>query len=174
MMQQDLLRIASPGDKPSVRRAGLDPQTLAQARAILDDVERDGEAAVRAHAERLGDMEHAGRLFYGKDDLARARANLRPEFRDLLERVAERIRAFAAAQRACLKDLAIDIPGGQAGHSFIPVDAAGCYAPGGRYPLPSSVLMTVVTARAASVPTVWAASPRPTDMTLAAAAIAGR
>jgi histidinol dehydrogenase len=51
--------------------------------------------------------------------------------------------------------------------------AAGCYAPGGRYPLPSSVLMTVVTARAAGCPTVVLASPKPAPITLAAAHVAG-
>lgn len=50
--------------------------------------------------------------------------------------------------------------------------AAGCYAPGGRYPLPSSVLMTVVTARAAGCPYVVLASPRPAPITLAAAHVA--
>ncbi len=51
--------------------------------------------------------------------------------------------------------------------------AAGCYAPGGRYPLPSSVLMTVVTARSAGCPYVVLASPRPAPITLAAAHVAG-
>ena len=50
--------------------------------------------------------------------------------------------------------------------------AAGCYAPGGRYPLPSSVIMTVVTARAAGCPYVILASPRPASITLAAAHVA--
>ena len=50
---------------------------------------------------------------------------------------------------------------------------AGCYAPGGRYPLPSSVLMTVIPARVAGCETVVVASPRPTDETLAAAYVAG-
>ncbi|GMF30689.1 unnamed protein product [Phytophthora fragariaefolia] len=54
-----------------------------------------------------------------------------------------------------------------------PMHAAGCYAPGGRYPLPSSVLMTAVTARVAGVQTVVVASPRPAPATLAAAYLAG-
>jgi phosphoribosyl-ATP pyrophosphohydrolase/phosphoribosyl-AMP cyclohydrolase/histidinol dehydrogenase len=65
------------------------------------------------------------------------------------------------------------IPGGEAGHTCLPVCSVGCYAPGGRFPLPSSVLMTAITARAAGVPLVWVASPRPTAATLAAAAVAG-
>ena len=55
----------------------------------------------------------------------------------------------------------------------MPVARAGCYAPGGRHPLPSSVLMSVIPARVAGVPGVQVASPRPDDVTLAAAALAG-
>ena len=71
--------------------------------------------------------------------------------RALLQRVAGRIRAFAASQRAALTDVDVAIVGGRAGHSVAPMEVAGCYAPGGRYPLPSSVLMTAVTARVAGV-----------------------
>src|SRR3989449_9089929 len=53
------------------------------------------------------------------------------------------------------------------------MERAGCYAPGGRYPLPSSVLMTAVTARVAGVRDIWVASPKPHALSLAAAAIAG-
>lgn len=53
------------------------------------------------------------------------------------------------------------------------VSVAGCYAPGGRYPLPSSVLMTAVTAKAAGVENVFVASPRPNPITVAAAYVAG-
>jgi phosphoribosyl-ATP pyrophosphohydrolase/phosphoribosyl-AMP cyclohydrolase/histidinol dehydrogenase len=67
----------------------------------------------------------------------------------------------------------IPVPGGTAGHWIAPLERAGCYAPGGRYPLPSSVLMTAVTARTAGVKEIWVASPKPGAMTLAAAAIAG-
>ncbi len=96
-----------------------------------------------------------------------------PRRRGVLERTAARIRAFADAQRASIRDLDIAIPGGRAGHTLAPVRAAGCYAPGGRYPLPSTVLMTAITARAAGVERVWVASPRPGAEVLAAAAIAG-
>jgi len=93
--------------------------------------------------------------------------------RGVLERVAGRIRSFAQAQRQSLMDVDIEVSGGRAGHRWIPVSSAGAYAPGGRYPLPSSVLMTVIPARVAGVESVWVASPRPTPVTLAAAAIAG-
>jgi phosphoribosyl-ATP pyrophosphohydrolase/phosphoribosyl-AMP cyclohydrolase/histidinol dehydrogenase len=122
---------------------------------------------------KLGDIQ-AG------DPFTRSRAELEAAFKSLpldeqalLERTAARIKAFAEAQRAALTEVEVDIPGGRAGHTVAPVDAAGCYAPGGRYPLPSSVLMTAVTARAAGVKCVWVASPRPSAVTLGAAYVAG-
>jgi len=63
--------------------------------------------------------------------------------------------------------------GGVAGHSVAAMKVAGCYAPGGRYPLPSSVIMGAVPARVAGCELVIASSPHPSDVTLAAAFIAG-
>src|SRR5207245_679723 len=76
-------------------------------------------------------------------------------------------------QYRALCPVAVSVPGGVAEHQIAPVERAGCYAPGGRYPLPSSVLMTAVTARVAGVRDVWVASPKPQALSLAAAAIAG-
>jgi len=171
-----LLRVVQPHEI-TPRRAGcggaVDAATLAAAASILDDIKRSGDAAALAHALRLGDLREGDPHLYTPADLQSARDRLPLRERQVLERAAERIRAFALAQRGCLIDLTRPVPGGEAGHMCIPVRSAGCYAPGGRFPLPSSVLMTVVTARAAGVETVWVASPRPTDATLAAAAIAG-
>ena len=82
--------------------------------------------------------------------------------------------AFAQAQRAALRDIDVAVPGGRAGHSFIPVARAGCYAPGGRFPLPSSAIMTACAAKAAGVGSIWCAGPRPARATLAAAALSRR
>lgn len=157
---------------PADRRQALDDQALADAHDILNDIRANGETSVRHHAERLGDLEPGAPLLLSRGDLQAALERVSPQNRQLLERTAARIRTFAEAQRSCLTDLAIPISGGQAGHTCIPVERAGCYAPGGRFPLPSSVLMTGITARAAGVRNVWVASPRPTDITLAAAAVA--
>ena len=153
-------------------RQAVDPETLAKAALIVGQVRTQGVKALRLHAERLGDLVPGAPLVVPRDVLERALAELPMEQRDLLLRTAGRIREFAEAQRSCLRELVVDIPGGQAGHSLAAVASAGCYAPGGRFPLPSSVLMTAVTARAAGVAEVWVASPRPTAITLAAAAVA--
>lgn len=155
------------------RISPLDPETLDAAARMLADIDQRGNSAAIEHAQRLGDLRDGEQVLYGPDDLKAALTRLSQSDQDLLRRTAERIRAFAVAQRACLRDLDIPIGGGSAGHTCIPVDSVGCYAPGGRYPLPSSVLMTAVTARTAGVERVWVASPRPTDVTLAAAALAG-
>lgn len=149
----------------------VDNTTLQQARGIVDDVRARGEIAVREHAERLGDVKPGGALVLGPEVAQAALDALAPEERGVLERTANRISAFAQAQRAALDDLDIAVPGGRAGIRYTPVDRAGCYAPGGRYPLPSSVLMTALTAQAAGVSEVWLASPRPAPATLAAAAL---
>ena len=167
------LRRLTAGGLPDPRRDAVDADTLSAAGAIVADVRRDGAAAVRRHAERLGDLGAGAPMIIERAALDAARDALPTSDRELLQRTAGRVRTFAAAQRAALTEVDVPVPGGRAGHSVAPVERAGCYAPGGRYPLPSSVLMTVVTARAAGVDCVWVASPRPHAITLAAASIAG-
>ncbi|MFK7961076.1 MAG: histidinol dehydrogenase [Phycisphaerales bacterium] len=154
-------------------RQPVDAVTLNAAREIVDDVQRRGMNAVVEHAVRLGDRQPGEPLIIERAGLEDAARALPSETRSLLERTAGRIRRFAEAQVAAIRPVDVPIPGGAAGHRVAPVDGAGCYAPGGRFPLPSSMLMTVCTARAAGVTQVWAASPRPAPITLAAAAIAG-
>lgn len=153
--------------------SGVDEATLAAAGQIVADVRARGEAGLRHHAERLGDVAEGAPLILRGEALAAAKSAVSSEVLGVLERTAARIETFAARQRAALEELTVAVPGGTLGHEVAPVSRAGCYAPGGRYPLPSSVLMTAVTARAAGVEEVWVASPRPTPVTLAAAAVAG-
>jgi phosphoribosyl-ATP pyrophosphohydrolase/phosphoribosyl-AMP cyclohydrolase/histidinol dehydrogenase len=162
-----------PADVLHLDREPVDAATLAQTEEIVETVRAEGERALRSYAERFGDRTPGDPLVVERGELEEARDGLTSDVRELLERTASRIEAFAEAQQACFTDLHAAIPGGRAGHHIRPVDRAGCYAPGGRFPLPSSVLMTAVTARVAGVSEVWVASPKPDDVTLAAAAIAG-
>ena len=152
-----MLRRVLPSAVEAAHLSPVDPPTLEAARLILEDVRQGGEASLRAQALRLGDLAPEAPLILRRDDLAAAARVLPAEDLALLQRVAARIRAFADAQRAACVDLDVAVPGGRAGHNLAPVDRAGCYAPGGRYPLPSSVLMTAVTARAAGVSVVGVA-----------------
>jgi histidinol dehydrogenase len=168
-----LLRRVALRDLTAAARPRLDPGLLAAASAIVDDVRAGGERALRAHAERLGDLDPGAPLVHDRDALARAFAAEPVATRALLVRTAQRIRRFARAQRKALRPMTMPVPGGRAGHTIEPVERSGCYAPGGRFPLPSSALMTAVTARAAGVGEVWIASPRPARIVLAAAHVAG-
>ncbi len=168
-----MLRRVTLDTLPTDTREAVDRDTLAAATAIVDDVAARGEIALRHHAARLGDLAPGAPLVVERPALLAAAAALDPAQRGVLERTVARVRAFADAQRAALQPMQVPIPGGVAGHQLAPVERAGCYAPGGRFPLPSSVIMTAVTARAAGVETVWVASPRPTAVTLAAAGLAG-
>lgn len=167
------LRRIGIGQVPEARVALPDEATSREAARIVADVRAGGERALREHARRLGDLGPGDRLVWDRASLEAARDALDPASRAVLERAAASIRRFADAQRESLREIRVPIPGGWAGHSVSAVASAGCYAPGGRFPLPSSVLMTAVTARAAGVSAVWVASPRPAPATLAAAAIAG-
>lgn len=167
------LRRLAPADVAPRRGGAVPAEALAVAQQIVGAIEQDGEAALRRWAERLGDLAPGAPLVLGRAACDQALARLPAATVALLGRTAERIARFAMAQRQSLLPLDVAVPGGRAGHDVVPVDAAGCYAPGGRYPLPSSVLMTAVTARVAGVRDIVVASPRPDDVTLAAAAIAG-
>lgn len=173
MSGQSLLRCITVADIAERRRDPVPADAEETVRPIVAAVRERGEAAVRMYAERFGELAPGAPLLLDRAALAAALARVSDADRRRLERVAERIRAFAAAQCAALGPVAVAVPGGTAGHWIAPHDRAGCYAPGGRYALPSSVLMTAVTARAAGVREVWVASPKPALLTAAAAAVAG-
>jgi histidinol dehydrogenase len=167
------LEIIAPEQLPSRLAARTSQDVLPAVREIVADVRAHGERALWAHGERLGDIAPGGPLVLGPDAFADAFARLESRDQAVLRRTAGRIEAFALAQKRCLTGLVTEVPGGRAGHDLAPVECAGCYVPGGRFPLPSSLLMTVLPARVAGVETVWAASPRPAEITLAAAFVAG-
>ncbi|MCE5255290.1 MAG: histidinol dehydrogenase [Spirochaetaceae bacterium] len=167
------LKRIGPDEVPGPQARLFDPEVDAVAARAIRDVRDSGEAGLRKWAEELGELSPGDRLLYDRDDLEAAYRRTDADVRQLLSRARGRIAAFAAAQRSCLSDLDTAVPGGRAGHKFVPVARAGCYVPGGRYPLPSSALMTVCPAKAAGVGEVWCAGPHPTDTSLAAAWLAG-
>jgi len=169
-------------DRYTLRRVGLDgigrrgrpaddPACEASVRRIMDDVRDGGEAALARWAAELDG--NTGRLWYGPEDFAAALGSIPAAERVALERAAGRVGAFAAAQLTALGSVDMAVPGGRAGHEVLPVEWAGCYVPGGRYPLPSTVLMTALVARTAGVADVAVACPRPSPLILAACAVAG-
>lgn len=150
-------------------RQPVPPPEVAQ---ILDDIRNGGDDAVRRWAGRLDG--HTGDDFeVPQKSVQAALDGLDREIRAQLEDAARRIRIMAARQRELFTDLSFELDGVVLGHRVMPVARVACYAPGGRYPLPSSVLMGVIPAREAGVKEIAVLSPRILPVTLAAAAIAG-
>lgn len=150
-------------------RQPVPPPEVAQ---ILDDIRNGGDDAVRRWAGRLDG--HTGDDFeVPQKSVQAALDGLDREIRAQLEDAARRIRIVAARQRELFTDLSFELDGVVLGHRVMPVARVACYAPGGRYPLPSSVLMGVIPAREAGVKEIAVLSPRILPVTLAAAAIAG-
>ncbi|HCL95112.1 MAG TPA: histidinol dehydrogenase [Gammaproteobacteria bacterium] len=167
-----ILKAKTLSELKTLQRQPVDEETYSAAVEIVERVRTGGRQLLVEEAVRLGDMGPGQEVIYERSALEAAVDELDASDRGVLERTARRIGAFAKAQRDQLLDLEMTIPGGTVGHTFSPVESAGCYAPGGRFSLPSSVLMTAVTARAAGVKQVLVASPKPSTVTLAAAGIA--
>ena len=167
------LRRVKPGALPARTPSAIDSATLDGATAIVDAVRRGGDGVLLEYAARFDGWDGARPWRYEAPALAAALEGIDPDTRAVLTSMAVQIRQFALAQRGALSTIDVAVPGGRAGHTIIPMERAGCYAPAGRFPLPSSVLMTVVTARAAGVRDVTVATPSASPLMLAAAAIAG-
>jgi phosphoribosyl-ATP pyrophosphohydrolase/phosphoribosyl-AMP cyclohydrolase/histidinol dehydrogenase len=172
-----LLQVKS-ASEASVREIKSDPfdeETFLSTRAVVADVKKRGVEAVVELAVKYKEIETASEasLLLTRDQLKEAYDTLDEKSRGVLDRVAARIRQFALDQKGALSPLSVSVCGGKTGHSLVPIASAGCYAPGGRYPLPSSVLMTAITAQVAGVSRIIVASPKPTQIVRAAAFVSG-
>ncbi len=151
----------------------IDATTLAQSQAIIDRVRSEGLSGIRHFANEFGERTADQSIEIERAELEAASQRIEAADLALLQRVAGRIEAFATAQLNSISEISVDVPGGTAGHTIEPIRSAGCYAPAGRFALPSTVLMTAVTARVAGCQRVVVASPNPTDIMMAAAFVAG-
>lgn len=139
---------------------------------LLEDLRTRGDAAVFDLSRRFDRFE--GSAFeVPRDRWAAAVQALPLDLRLALEGAIRRVKGFAEAQRRTYVDFELEQEGVVLGQRIVPVQRAAVYAPGGRYPLPSSVLMGVVPARVAGVSEVIVLSPKLHPVTLAAAALAG-
>ena len=145
--------------------------------AILADIEARGDTAVRELSVKYDGWDR---------DSYRLTPN---EIQDCIDQLTgqdlkdiefaqTQVRNFAQIQRASMKDVEVEtLPGVVLGHKHLPVNAAGCYVPGGKYPLLASAHMSVITAKVAGVPRVVTCAPpfggKPAPAIVAAQAMAG-
>lgn len=141
-------------------------------RRIVSHVRRNGDPALRRYAERWDGLSRSEPLRVTEADLQEAWKRTPLELQDAIARAAGNIRTYCEWQKP--EEWRREIqPGVSVGQFVRPIDAVGCYVPGGRYPLPSTLLMTVIPAQVAGVPQIRVVSPRPAQATLAAAAYLG-
>ncbi|MGA3026118.1 MAG: histidinol dehydrogenase [Bryobacteraceae bacterium] len=123
---------------------------------ILDDVRRRGDAALIEYARKFDGLE-LKQVRVAEQEFA---APLTPEFVRAVETAAKNIRAFAEMQLP--RETWVDCSDGRhLGHIVRPLESMGAYIPAGRYPLPSTLLMTVIPAQVAGVGAICVASPNP-------------
>ncbi len=137
----------------------LDAKVRRTVEAILEDVGKRGEAAVRELSAKF-DQWSPPDFRLSQAELDSIMAKVSPGTLADIGFAQAQIRKFAKHQRAALKDIEVEtLPGVKLGHRNIPVDSVGCYVPGGRYPMVASAHMSIVTARTAGVRRVIACTP---------------
>lgn len=140
--------------------------------SVLLQVRERGDAALLDYASRWDGLAAGTPLRVSVDEMKAAWDETAPALREAMEVAQANIRAFAEAQMPGEWTIT-PAPGVTTGQIVRPLTSVGCYVPGGRYPLPSTLLMTVTPAQVAGVARIVVCSPKPARETLAAAWLAG-
>ena len=151
-MARDYLKKAS---KTSTSDASDVHETVVN---ILNDIEAGGDAAAMEYARKFDQYE--GAILLSAEDIEAACAMVPEKLKADIRFAHDNVKRFAEAQKATVANIEYEVvPGVTAGQKAIPVDAAGCYVPGGRYSHIASAIMTVTTAKVAGCKHITACSP---------------
>jgi histidinol dehydrogenase len=142
-----------------------------RARQIIRAVRRGGDKTLVRYATLWDGLQAGQSVGVPAEEIAGAWRSIPRETQTALRCAAASIRRFCRWQMP--REWRKNVPGGELGQIVRPLDSVGCYVPGGRYPLPSTLLMTVIPAQVAGVPRICVVSPRPQSATLAAASLLG-
>jgi len=126
---------------------------------IISDIQTNGDAAVKKYSEKFDHWTPESFRLTDRqiDDIV---ASLPAGIIEDIQFAQTQIRNFALRQRESITDIEVEtLPGVILGHKNIPVSSAGCYIPGGRYPMVASAHMSIITAKAAGVERVIACTP---------------
>jgi len=139
---------------------------------IVNEVRRKGDRALRRYAARLDGLQSKAPICVLEAELEQAWEQTPADVKQAIVQAAANIRRYCEWQKP--EEWTREIsPGICVGQLVRPLDSVGCYIPGGRYPLPSTLLMTVTPAQVAGVKHIRVASPHPDRVTLAAARFLG-
>lgn len=158
----------------AIERRGMTDfaEVVPAVRRIVSEVRRKGDRALRRYATKLDGLQSRAPIRVAEAELEQAWDQSSSDVKRAIIQAAANIRRYCEWQKP--KEWSREInPGICVGQLVRPLDSVGCYVPGGRYPLPSTLLMTVIPAQVAAVPNIRVASPRPDRVTLAAARFLG-
>ena len=140
-------------------RADADSKVRAVVEGILADIEAHGDIAVRELSHKFDNWSPAS-FRLTESEIEAAMSKVAPRDLEDIKFAQANVRRFAEAQKAALQDIEVEtMPGIVLGHRNIPIDAVGCYVPGGKYPMVASAHMSVLTAKVAGVKRIVAAAP---------------
>lgn len=169
-----ILKLTSRTEKRLLsRRAQTDGEAQSVAAEIVADVRKRGDSALFAWAQKLDGMDLARTgVWVSQREIRAAEKRVSPDFVKAIKRAAENVRIVAEKQlpRGWSVETA---PGVTIQQIVRPIETIGCYIPGGRFSLVSTLVMTAVPARVAGVPHVVAVCPKPNPELLVAARILG-
>jgi len=154
------------------RRNAAWEHALPAARRIVEGVRKGGDVALRRYAAKFDGNSQPDQLRISPEEMHDALEAVSPAFERALRLAAKNIRAFAERQKPKDWNFA-PASGVLVGQRIRPISNVRCYVPSGRYPLPSTLLMTAIPAQVAGVERIVVVSPRPALETLAAAALLG-
>lgn len=141
------------------QRTDDDAKVRATVEGIIQAVEERGDSAVRDYSRQFDNWDPAD-FRLSTSDIEKARKSLSAREIEDITFAQKQVRNFAQIQRDSMKDVEVEtMPGIVLGHKHIPVNAVGCYIPGGKYPLLASAHMSVLTAKVAGVKRVVATAP---------------
>ena len=144
----------------------------ATVRTILADVRLGGDEALREYAGRFDSLTTDAPLLVSREEMQEAWESTSEELHAAMRLAQANIRAFAEKQLPKAWSFRPQ-EGMEVGQIIRPLGSVGCYVPGGRYPLPSTLLMTVTPAQVAGVERIVVCSPKPARETMAAGYLAG-
>ena len=159
-------------EKLERRQESSSARVTATAKRILAGVRKGGDRALLRYRARLDGISSQTPLQITTEQMRRAWDETSPALRSALETAAKNIREFARRQMPQEWSFS-PCAGLTTGQIFRPLSSVGCYVPGGRHPLPSTLLMTVIPAQVAGVARIAVATPAPAKETLAAASLLG-
>jgi histidinol dehydrogenase len=154
-----------------LRGAQNTARTMPVVERIVRDVRKGGDQALRRYAAKLDGLTAQQPLKISRAEMEQAWEATPKPLKAALETAAGNIRRFA--ERQMPKEWSATSAGLTTGQRVRPLGAVGCYVPSGRYPLPSTLLMTVIPAQVAGVQRIVAVSAKPAKETMAAAALLG-